>query len=160
MDSSADMSGVITGGFGEANDAGGIQNTNRLYFVSGNISGNLTYGYGAGVQNCEGAYFTMTGGMITGNEAVNYVGGVCNRSVFRLEGGCITDNYVHSRGCVANFGTFVMLDGSIVENGTGNDCGGVYLHAGTATISGGSITENAGRDLFYSAIRDGQGRPS
>ena len=156
MDSSADMSGVITGAFG-SEQAGAIQNNNRLYFLSGNISGNLTYGYGAGVLNCEGAHFTMTGGVICDNEAGNYGGGVCNRGEFRLEGGRIDNNFCRiSGGGVANYGTFVMLDGMIVNNRSNSNCGGVYLHAGTATISGGSITGSTARDLY---LEDNQASP-
>ena len=156
MDNSADMSGVITGAFG-FEEAGAIQNNNRLYFLSGNISGNCTNGYGAGVLNCAGAVFTMTGGVICDNEALNYGGGVCNRGEFRLEGGRIDNNYCRSAGGgVANYGTFVMLDGTIVNNSSQSNCGGVYLHAGTAAISGGSITGSTARDLY---LEDNQESP-
>jgi hypothetical protein len=82
------------------------------------IEGNQTNIQGGGVYvNGVGATFTMKGGEIRGNEAVSATEG---------KGGGV---------CVDSNGTFVMEGGTIKNNTSGNDGGGLYVHGPNSKAS-------------------------
>jgi predicted outer membrane repeat protein len=128
-----------------------------LEFRSGRITGNSSSNLGGGVL-VLGGIFTMTGGTISGNTAVNasdetfasgggvYVGG---RGTFTMTGGTISENTAGGAGggVASENSTFTMKGGTISGNtavyGTyGGIGGGVYAVEGSFTMEGGLITGN------------------
>ena len=104
-------------------------------------------GRGGGIF-CDGNVFTMNGGEISGNVAMEYNhggGGICNESSFTMNGGKIIDNLADFGGGILSFGDVVINDGEI----SGNEAyygGGVYFigsYFDTAfRMNGGKITDN------------------
>ena len=96
-------------------------------FDSGNFSWNGTTGNGAAIYNDTNAEFTMSGGSIINNGAVDYGGvmggGVYNSGKFTMSSGTINkckaeDNYQGSQtalgGAVYNTGTFFMSGDAVI----------------------------------------------
>ena len=83
--------------------------------------------------------FTMYGGKITENTAVNG-GGIYNTGTFTMNGGEISGNTSSQGGGVYNAGTFTMNGGVISGNTASKNGGGVYVSSGgTFTKTGGTI---------------------
>jgi len=109
------------------------------------------YYYGGGVYN-DGGTFTMNGGVIKDNKAINKYsgsgagGGVYNyNGTFAMNGGEISGNISGDGGGVYNYnGTFTMKGGKISDN-TG--CG-VYNYNGTFTMKDGKISDNTGGGVY------------
>ena len=102
----------------------------------------ISVGSGASLTLCD----CSTGGVLTGGSGSNgggvYVDG---GGTFTMTGGNITGNTANTGGGVYVYkgGTFTMEDGSIKNNqATVGGGGGVHVHEGTFTLSGGSITGN------------------
>ena len=116
-DSSSEGGGTITGG-------------------NARISG---YTDGGGVYVATGGSFTMNGGSISGNKAINrgggvYVGSGCS---FTMNGGTITGGNIPLNATkgggvyVDSGGSFTMDGGTISGNTASNGGGGVYLYKAT-----------------------------
>ena len=173
-----------------ANGGGGVAIIGSTMVMNGGkISNNSTYqtsgqgSYGAGVYvadyaNASGgdilfkpkpASFEMNGGKITGNQALDYGGGVLT---FPQQGekitininknGEISENQVTkgSGGAIAAFFGVTELNingGTLTKNSAKNYGGGVFLYQATnATISKGMISENkaykgGGVCLYYNS---------
>ena len=113
-------------------NGGGIYNTGTLILSGGAISNNTATLSGGGIVNQDGAEFTMTGGIISGNKAVGYHGGgVYNAGTFNLQGGSITSN--NARGEEGS-----GQGGGILQNGTMNVSGDPAVRDNTA-LSGYNI---------------------
>lgn len=110
-----------------------------LILMDGEISNNIGRG-GCGVNNY--GTFEMYGGVISGNNAKYYGGGVYNNGVFKLFGGEIINNTAYVGGGVSTNGTFEMSGGKISGNTALNSGGGVYCSTGTFNRSGGEIFGN------------------
>ena len=136
-DSSANADG--TGGIGK--------------ITGGYDSGNgMNYGGGGGVYVGSGCTFTMLGGSITDNGAINGGGVyVSIDGIFTMRGGSISGNgkgETELGAGVCDFGEFTMTGGSITGNilksygsngfGTGGSGGGVYVSSGAVFSVGGS----------------------
>jgi len=93
---------------------------------------------GAGV-NVNGGTFTMNGGLISGNEAINYGGGVYNTGNFTMNGGTISNNTAFDGGGVYNSGTLI-LDGiaQIKDNKNSSDSDDNLLLADSSPITLGA----------------------
>ena len=146
IDSSVDGSGRITGGK-EANDGGGIYNTGTLTLAGGTIAYNQAGASGGGVYNAGGATFTMTGGAITNNTAVDYHGGgVYNAGTMNLEGGRILYNTAwNGQGAgILNNGTLNVCGAPDVSDNNPPNGQNIYLRAAhpTRTVTG-PLTEGA-----------------
>ena len=109
------MDGGIIGGSGE--NAGNICNDT----TSGSAMGVFVGGGGVALFGA-GSVFTMSGGVIEGNSAVKYGGGVC----------------------VSDGAEFLMTDGELKNNKTtGGDGGGVCVtQSSTFKITGGTVNGN------------------
>lgn len=158
-----------------ANGGGGVAIIGSTMVMNGGtISNNSTYktsgqgSYGAGVYvadyaNASGggtlftaqpASFEMNGGKITGNQALDYGGGVLTfpqqskKITININNGEISGNKVtkESGGAVAAFFGVTELNitgGTLTKNSAKNYGGGVFLYQATnATISNGTISEN------------------
>ena len=158
-----------------ANGGGGVAIIgSTMVMNNGTISNNSTYqtsgqgSYGAGVYvadyaNASGgdtlftaapASFEMNGGKITGNEALDYGGGIVTfpqqgqKITININNGNISGNQVTegSGGAVAAFFGVTELNvkgGTLSGNSAQNYGGGVFLYQATnVTISGGTISEN------------------
>ena len=158
-----------------ANSGGGVAIIGSTMVMNGGtISNNSTYktsgqgSYGAGVYvadyaNASGggtlftaqpASFEMNGGKITGNQALDYGGGVLTfpqqskKITININNGEISGNKVTkgSGGAVAAFFGVTELNikgGTLTGNSAYQFGGGVFLYQATnVTISGGTISEN------------------
>ncbi|MFT4040825.1 MAG: right-handed parallel beta-helix repeat-containing protein [Thermomicrobiales bacterium] len=122
----------FTGGKVE-NGSAGVLNAGTLTVRRSTVTGNVVTGYngwGAGVrQNDATGPLTMTNCTITGNRTDNSGGGIAQSSATQpviLTNCTISDNHAN-------------LDGY-------GDGGGIYCWRGVVTITGGSITNNRGKD--------------
>ena len=118
----------------------------------GTISGNHAR-LGGGVYVYQNGSFNMKGGEIRNNQAANgssgegggvYVYG----GTFTMDGGTISGNTAieNGGGVYVNKNSFTMGDGTISGNTANAAGGGVYMYSGSFTMTGGSITGNgAGR---------------
>ena len=119
----------------------------------GTISGNHAR-LGGGVYVYQNGSFNMKGGEIRNNQAANgssgegggvYVYG----GTFTMDGGTISGNTAieNGGGVYVNKNSFTMGDGTISGNTANAAGGGVYMYSGSFTMTGGSITGNgAGRN--------------
>ncbi len=97
-----------------------------------------------------GGDFTMKGGTITGNHAVEGGGvKVSDNGVFTMDGGKITENSVEWAGggvaVMSDTSTFTLNGGEISENTACGDVGiggGVFIGNGAFIMNGGTITGN------------------
>ncbi len=111
---------------------------------------------GSGIETYAGAVLTLWNGMITGNTS----SGVYNKeATFNMYGGSISENVTGADGGgVLNTegGTFNLYGGSISKNGTesGGSGGGVKNSSGRFNMYGGSITENTAY-LFGGGVYNG-----
>ena len=122
--------GHIYGGY--AYDGGGIWNDGTLTISSGWIWGNKVVdengsrGRGAGIYNSSGATLTITGGIISQNEALGNAhggAGIFNEGTLTITGGFITRNIAadgHGGG-IKNYGTLNMAGNPEVRGNTGGD---------------------------------------
>ncbi|MBR5619002.1 MAG: hypothetical protein IKW76_04650, partial [Clostridia bacterium] len=177
MDSSAQQTGKITGGFVSGKGGGGVSvdSGGHLTLAGGSITGNKSDYRGGGVYiDDESCTFTMTGGSITNNTVINgdgggvFVGNFDNNanfsdgSCFIMSGGTISGNTANQGGgvyiksferdsspIIHSFNTFQMSGGTITGNTATSTCGGVYLSgSGTVfTMTGGSLTGNTASSL-------------
>ncbi len=118
---------------------------------------NSSYYYGGGVYVAENSIFNMYGGTIVGNNISGgwfdcpHGGGVYVAGEFTLYDGAIKGNtvisdssYAYGGGvCVAAGGSFVMNGGTIAENASNHNGGGIVL--GSDKIGGGSFVMNGGK---------------
>ena len=134
------VGGVIVGGY--STYCGGVFNYGTFTMYGGNITGNSAMNSGGGVYNCR--IFIMAGGSITGNSA-EHGGGVYNGYTFTMNGGEITGNGARfNGGGVYNDGPLTMYGGSISGNKVRGSGGGVYNNNtdSTFTMYNGGITGN------------------
>jgi len=96
----------------------------------------------------SGGTFTMKGGVISGNEASAYGGGVYVRNgTFTMKGGVISGNKasLFGGGVLIHNSTFTMEDG-VISGSEARYCGGVYVLDSTFTMKGGVISGNKAND--------------
>ena len=99
---------------------------------------------GGGVYVADGS-FTMNGGTIAGNDAVNRAGCVYVESgcSFTMNGGTISNNRATISGGVFVQGSFTMNGGMISGNTSNGNGGGVHVdYGGSFTMNGGTISGN------------------
>lgn len=152
--------GTISYCQGQSGGGGGVYvngaNT-KFNLKDGTISYNRATGangsgvsHGAGVRVIGGT-FNMLGGEISNNTVGNQGGGIHSTGTVTMSGGTIKNNSVTTGGGVWSSGTFTMeaaADGSfgtIENNAASSSGGGVYINAGTATVSAGTISGNNGK---------------
>ena len=104
---------------------------------------------GAGVYVVAGGTFTMSGGSMEGNTALNGAGGGVSLNgsgaVFTLnDSGTIKSNSAKFGGAVmVRVGTFTMNGGTLSGNNATSNGGAIYLKPGyTFTMDSGEITQN------------------
>ena len=126
--------------------------------VTGGVltGGNALY-YGGGVY-VRGT-FTMNGGVISGNTAGVHGGGVyvVDGGTFTMTGGTISGNTTvnYSGGGVSVYGTFTMTDGTISDNTAKTFGGGVDVEFGTFTMTGGTISDNMATSFGSCVYKNG-----
>ena len=113
-----------------------IENGDGYYSSNGVAWGDSYYGHGGGILNF--GTLTVSGCTVTGNDAASGGGGIAN-----------------------DFGGTLMISGSTVSNNSSDTWygiseyggGGIY-NDGTMTLSGSSVTQNSGGDIFndYSGV--------
>ena len=152
--------------------------TSGSYYLSGDISNNITISSGTTVTLClngktlksyttgsavikveSGASLTLcdcsgnNSGKVTGTtkNSSGYGAGVHVTGTFTMEGGTITGNSAGYGGGVYVAGTFTMNGGAISGNtASSSGGGGVYVNSGTFTMNGGTISSNtANSDYGY-----------
>lgn len=112
-----------------------------------NIYGGTITGCKAGVDGAlvyvDGGSFNLYGGTFTGNDCrILFL----NSGAAAIHGGKITKNTYGVRdGMIVRMtnGEFVMTGGEISENNNGKSSGIIRVDKGTASFTGGSITNNA-----------------
>ena len=152
-DSSANADG--TGGIGK--------------ITGGYDSGNgQNYGGGGGVYVGSGCTFTMLGGSITDNGAINGGGVyVSIDGIFIMRGGSISGNgkgETKLGAGVCDFGEFTMTGGSITgnilksfgSNGFGTDDSGNDVYGGGVYVSSGAVFSVGGSPIINGNKQDGQ----
>ncbi len=136
---------------------GGVYSYNNTTITmgGGSITGNSVNASAAG-SYCRGggvftsnATFTLSGGLISSNQANNTSGyseggGVFNWNIFNMAGGRITGNTAKNGGGVCNYATFNMSGSAQIDTNTAStEGGGVENNTdSTFTMSGGSIMDN------------------
>ena len=151
-DSSANADG--TGGIGK--------------ITGGYDSGNgQNYGGGGGVYVGSGCTFTMLGGSITDNGAINGGGVyVSIDGIFIMRGGSISGNgkgETKLGAGVCDFGEFTMTGGSITgnilksygSNGFGTDDYGRDVYGGGVYVSSGAVFSVGGSPIINGNTQDG-----
>jgi len=161
-DSSYEKTGVITGG--HARLGAGINNSGKLYFNGGNVTGNYAAESssssmnkaGAGIYNNRGELI-INGGKVTDNNTSDkvkfdsnfYGGGIYNYDgTVTFRSGTVSGNKAHSgAGIYNNMGTVTISGGTISGNvyaaASGTTFGGgLYNYHGTVTITGGTFSQN------------------
>lgn len=151
-------------------NGGGITSIGKLEMSGGTIKNCKAKQYGGGVYCDTSAYttdgyFKMTGGTITENEA-KIGGGVCSELEFTMSGGDITNNKAIEKGYGLGGGVCIQGDnygiGKMIFNGgniTGNSAvqngGGIYItYSGTLEMNGqsavvsGNSAESYGGGIF------------
>ena len=117
--------------------------------IRNNQAANGSSGEGGGVY-VYGGTFTMDGGTISGNTAIENGGGVyVDKNSFTMNGGTITNNTANAAaggGVYMYSGSFTMTGGSITGNQAGGDGNGVSIGGSVSChLSGGAkITGNTG----------------
>ena len=135
----------ITGGYAEENGGGIIAGKGaRLTISEGTlITENTAAGNGGGIYLCEQVYFTIEGGSITGNTAVDGAG-------------IYTNNTTGGSGFM---GAGVMTGGTISDNNASGNGGGVFISGKDAfMMKEGSITGNMaakGNGVYVSELPSG-----
>lgn len=142
----ADGSTTYAGGSGGAMYIRGVANLH-----GGKITGNTAKLGGGILVYGTGAELNIMGAEICGNTAASG-GGVISQSnsAINLKAGSVSGNTSAGNGggiYVSTGTTLNMTGGSIegntaINNGTLKNGGGIYLLAGTANLSGGTISEN------------------
>jgi len=156
-DSSAEGSGLITGGYSGQMVGGGIHvDGGNLTLTGGAVTKNIScdapitesgYGYGGGVCILNHGTFTMTGGKITENFASSGGGVYFEEGVFIMEGGEISDNTATYygggiAGCYSGDAPS-YIKGGLISGNTATNAGGIEVSdEGKFVISGGEITSN------------------
>ncbi|MCM1167947.1 MAG: hypothetical protein NC401_18335 [Ruminococcus sp.] len=164
--------GTISQNFGEV-AAGGIYLYNSTAnMTGGSITGNQTEwisgrggGNGGGVTINSGSAFTMSGGTISNNKAIEGVGGGIygNYGTCIIEGGTISGNEASSAGGIQACGNFIMTGGSITGN-IADSGGGLYHYAtnsaykvildGKVNISGNKTPAGADSNMYLSKSKE------
>ena len=128
--------------------------TSGTFTMDGGIISKNNAQSGGGVYVYQNGSFNMKGGEIRNNQAANgssgegggvYVYG----GTFTMDGGTISGNTAieNGGGVYVNKNSFTMGDGTISGNTANAAGGGVYMYSGSFTMTGGSITGNgAGRN--------------
>jgi hypothetical protein len=143
-----------------APSGGGVFVGNSLSFFTmegGDIYGNgaATTESGGGVFVANPGTFTMNGGTIRDNTAAKNGGGVFVGKVedtgaakFVMEGGLISGNKTTDGSAgkgggvyVSEYGNFTMTGGTVSDNESGNDGGGVYV-TGSVSATGSAKIQN------------------
>lgn len=128
----------------EASQGGGIYITGATTAANvkgGTITANSTTKSGGGVYLAGGSTLTLTGSAsITGNTATTTGGGVmmAGADTLNLEG---ADTVISGNTADGGTGVYCYVDGATIK-GLGTVSGGVYVYAGTTTISGGNFAGN------------------
>jgi len=134
----------ITGGGGDIPSGGGILNFGKLTVSDATVTGNTQTIDGAGIYNGSGATLTLTGTTVSDDTSTGDGGGIYNEGRLTLTGSTV-------QGDKAGNGT---------STGTG-DGGGIYNYAGTVTLTGSTVEENAatvdGGGLYNASVSLSQG---
>ena len=141
------VDGIIKGNTAIENGGGVLINSSgRFIMETGSIEHNKAQSAGGVLVDGE---FTMNGGTITENDAIEADGGgiyIWTSGFFIMEGGIIENNNANSYGggvSVHDGGEIVMIDGFIHDNAASADGGGVNLFiGGRFTMEGGFIHNN------------------
>lgn len=127
MDSSAEQTGKLTGGYSDSFYSyvgGGVYNLGTFTLLGGSITGNV--GHDGAVTNGEDATFNLFGGSIIGNYEAS--GGAYSGGTINIKGSpVVKDNYISGRGGFIpyNVCTTVNIVGELDE--------GADLHASVGT---------------------------
>jgi uncharacterized repeat protein (TIGR02543 family) len=124
-----------------------VASTGTLHILTGAVLQNNdnSIADGGGVYVATNGSVTMSGGLITGNNARSRGGGVFSAGPFTMTGGEIRANTSANGGglAFAAGGLFHMLDGLITDNHATSNGGGVYLiGSNPMTLDGGAIVQN------------------
>ncbi len=142
-DSSADGTGVLTGG-SNLNSGGGVRVRGTLHMTGGAIRGNESAIVGGGVYVASGAVFLQDGGLIECNTAGSDGGGVYNDGTVTMRGGRISGNTARFRGgSVFNNGTVEADNVEMTGNKAGTFGGAIYNNQGEFKMNGGIVCGNA-----------------
>ena len=147
-DSSAEKTGMITGGYNLEDGGGIIMDGASLILNGGSITGNTAGDRGGGVyMEKDASTFTMTGGSITDNKSGGDGGGVSIlEGSFTMTGGSISSNTSDYCGggvyIIDDKSAFTMETGAIISKNQAAYGGGVFVDVGEFIMNGGSITEN------------------
>ena len=152
-----DGGSALYGTFGTTivNNAGTLRLRDGATMRNASVSGS-----GAAVVNT--GTFEMSGGTITGCNAANG-GAVTNSGTVQITGGTITNCSATNGGAVYSTGTFALqsgtlsgnsatnggavwssgtasFEGGFIQTNTATNGGGVYIHSGSWTVPGGTVT--------------------
>ena len=124
-------------------NSGGTLVMNAGARITGNANGTTipTY-YGGGVNNA--GTFTMNGGEISGNRALDSLdgGGVYNSGTFTINGGEISNNSARDGGGVQHSSGTLTINGGKIADNTARANGGGVRSSSTINLNDGEISGN------------------
>lgn len=138
-----------------ANKNGGginISGNGTFTMYDGLISGNKALFWSGGVENF--GTFEMFGGTVSGNTATEDGGGIYNGGTFTMRGGNICENIAKYGAGICNDKMFSLYGGNIFDNMAQESGGGIY-NAHTAEMYGGKISGNVARTSGGGIENDG-----
>ncbi len=149
---------VITGGYTNGANGGGIYNNGILTLKNDTITGNTAAvmgangGSGGGIFNGSDGVLTLFQTTVTDNNANDFGGGIANLgALYIFNNSEISWNYagtngggISSTGIIQGVTTKVIISGnSLIWNNTAaNNGGGIYEQGGSVSMSGGTIGFN------------------
>jgi hypothetical protein len=153
---------TITGGLAEL--GGGLFNNGGGVTITGSTISDCRADQGAGILNTVGGTVNISGGSITGNDAVQEAGGgICNEnSTLTITAGTVSDNEASTYGGgIANLadGTATVND-ALVESNTASQGGAGIFNFSDASLTvynGSIIAFNTSDGLFGGGLFNYQG---
>jgi CSLREA domain-containing protein len=146
--------GIANGGNGTVNLTDSFLSNNSALSIGGGLyssGGQINIGnsdlVGNTAENGAGIYnlveMSILGGVLSGNNAGSYGGGILNIGTLTIAEAAIYGNTANYGGAITNSGILSLEDTRLYENVVGESGGGIYSHiSSTMTLKGVELSDN------------------